>query len=305
MRLAIGDFRFRELSIAVAMLTSTAPLSAQTESVQIEATRITDKLYMLAGRGGNIGLSIGSDGIFLIDDQYAPLTEQIIAAIKAVTDQPVKFVVNTHWHGDHTGGNENLGRTGAIIVAHENVRERMTTEQFIQAYDTRYPAASPDALPTITFTDEVRFYWNDDEIEVMHVEHAHTDGDAIIYFRRANVVHMGDTYFSGMFPFIDYSTGGTIEGTIAAIDRVLTNAPSDAVVIPGHGKLSNMRDLRQYRDMLVTVHGRLTTLVAEGKSKEEIIAAKPTADLDAEWGGGFFQADQWVGWILDGMMRRD
>ncbi len=157
MRLAIGDFRFRELSIAVAMLTSTVPLSAQTESVQIEATRITDKLYMLAGRGGNIGLSIGSDGIFLIDDQYAPLTEQIIAAIKAVTDQPVKFVVNTHWHGDHTGGNENLGRTGAIIVAHENVRERMTTEQFTTPAQARDYAAAHLFLGSRTYVIDPDF----------------------------------------------------------------------------------------------------------------------------------------------------
>ena len=289
---------------AMAMLVGSTPLSAQMENVEIATTRITDNVFMLAGRGGNIGLFIGDDGAFLIDDQYAPLTPRILAAIASVTDQPITFVVNTHWHGDHTGGNENFGTTGSIIVAHENVRTRMTSEQFIDAYDTRYPAAPADALPTITFTDEVRFYWNDDEIEVIHVQHAHTDGDAIIYLRRANVVHMGDTYFSRMYPFIDYSTGGTLTGTITALDRVFADVPNDAIVIPGHGELSDMAELREYRGMLVTVRERLMTLIADGKSKEEIIAAKPTADLDADWGGGFFQPDQWVGWILNEIMRR-
>ncbi|MFQ6045306.1 MAG: MBL fold metallo-hydrolase [Gemmatimonadales bacterium] len=273
------------------------------EDVQITTTAVAPGVYMLQGRGGNLGLSVGDDGAFLVDDQYAPLTEKILTAIGEVTDKPVRFVINTHWHGDHTGGNENMGKAGAIIVAHENVRYRMSSEQFLEAFNNRVPPSPPAALPVITFTDAITFHWNGDDIHVFHVHPAHTDGDAIIHFTRSNVIHMGDTYFNGMYPFIDVSTGGTIHGIIAAADQVLALTDAETKIIPGHGPLSNAEELTVYRDMLIEVRNRVAKLIAEGKTRDEVIAAKPTADLDATWGGGFMQPDVWVGLVYDGMME--
>lgn len=221
--------------------------------VQVTVVPVATGIYMLQGAGGNIGLSVG-DEAFVIDDQYAPLTAKIREAIATVTSKPVRFVVNTHWHGDHTGGNENLSMAGAIIVAHENVRRRMSVEQFMAAFNSRVPASPRKALPVVTFTDAISLYVNDDSIDVMHVERAHTDGDAIIVFRKANVVHMGDTYFNGGYPFIDLSSGGSIDGIIATADRVLASTNDSTKIIPGHGALGNRASLRQYRDVLVSLN---------------------------------------------------
>lgn len=288
--------------VSLAAVAGSWPAPAQDPAdVQIETVRAAENVYMLAGSGGNIGLSVGTDGAFLIDDQYAPLTQKIKASVAALTDQPIRFVVNTHWHGDHTGGNENLGEAGALIVAHENVRARMSVEQFIAAFDRRYPPAPPRALPVITFTESVTFHWNGDEIHVFHVDPAHTDGDAIIRFTNANVIHMGDTYFNRSYPFIDVSTGGSLDGVIAAVDRVLRYADGNTVVIPGHGPISNRTELRTYRDLLVTVRDRIARLIAQGEDRAAVIAAKPTSDFDTIWGRGFLQPDQWVGLVFDAM----
>lgn len=282
----------------------TAPLAAQNwDSVQVHAVPVARSIYMLTGSGGNIGLSAGTDGAFLVDDQYAPLTDKIVATIRSVTDEPVHFVVNTHWHGDHTGGNENLGATGALIVAHENVRQRMSTEQFIEAFNARTPPSPAAALPVITFTESVTFHWNGDEIHVFHVHPAHTDGDAIIHFRRANVIHMGDTFFNGIYPFIDVSSGGNIHGMIAAADQALGLAGPDTRIIPGHGPLATTQDLTAYRDMLVDVRNRVAALIADGKTRDEAVASKSLTHLDAKWGGGFMQPDVFVGIVYDSMTR--
>lgn len=297
--------RRRSILCVTALAISTVvavPLAAQQqEDVQIQTVPVAEGVYMLMGRGGNIGVSVGDDGAFLVDDQFAPLTQKIEAAVRALTDHPIRFVINTHWHADHTGGNENLGKAGAIIVAHENVRKRMSVEQFIEAFNSRTPPAPPQALPVITFTDAVTFHWNGDDIRVFHVNPAHTDGDAIIHFTTGNAVHMGDTYFNGTYPFIDVSSGGTLDGMIAAIDRVLGLADGNTKIIPGHGSLSNRAELRTYREMLAEVGRRLRRLIADGKTKAEVVAAKPTRDLDATWGGGFMQPDQWVGLVYDAM----
>ncbi|MHC4416418.1 MAG: MBL fold metallo-hydrolase [Planctomycetota bacterium] len=294
----------RTLTLVAA--TAAAPAAAQNlQDVEIETVPVAGSVSMLIGRGGNIGLSVGVDGAFLIDDQFAPLTEKIRAAVAALTDQPVRFLVNTHWHRDHTGGNENLGRAGAIIVAHDNVRRRMSRDQFLEAFDQMVPASPKGALPVLTFNDAVTFHLNGDEVHVFHVEHAHTDGDAIIHFRRANVVHMGDTYFNGMYPFIDVSSGGSIEGMIDAVDRVLPLADAKTRLIPGHGPLSNVLELQAYREMLGTVRDRIRALVADGKSREEVIEAGPTRDFDASWGGGFMKPDQWAGIVYDGMVTEE
>jgi cyclase len=285
----------KKVFILISCLVATSAFAQQDFSeVQIETIPVAKGVYMLVGRGGNIGLSIGQDGAFLIDDQYAPLTDRILKAISAVTDKPIRFLVNTHWHMDHTGGNENIGKGGTIIVAHDNVRKRLEKGQFMKVFNANIPPAPPKALPVITFGDSVTFYWNNETLEVLHPKPAHTDGDAVIYFKNANVVHIGDLFFNGIYPFIDAESGGSLEGVIAGVDEVLGRIDDNTKVIPGHGPLGNKADLTAYRDMLATVHERIIKLIKEGKNIDEIVAAKPTADYDARWGGGFLKPDQWV-----------
>ena len=251
--------------------------------VEIETVRLETDLFMLMGQGGNIGLSVGDDGAFLIDDQFAPLTDKILAAVAEVTDQPVRWVLNTHWHGDHTGGNENLGGAGAMIVAHENVYRRMNPAEFADVAG-RSDQAPRAALPVVTFADGVSFHWNGRHIGVTHVGEAHTDGDVIVHFPRANVFHMGDTFFRGRYPFIDVDSGGGVDGVIAAANLVLERSSEGTRIIPGHGDLAAPEHLRAYRDMLETVRMRVASLVANGRTEDQVVAAAPTSDLDGVWG---------------------
>ena len=275
------------------------------DEVQIETIHVSGNVYMLVGSGGNLGLSVGDDGAFLIDDQFAPLTEKILAAIQSLTESNVQFLINTHWHGDHTGGNENLGKTGAIIVAHENVRKQMTVDHFLAAFNSTTPASPESALPVVTFTESVTFHWNADEIRVFHVDPAHTDGDSVIHFKKANVIHAGDVFFNGMYPFIDTSTGGNLNGMISAAKIILALATDETKIIPGHGPLATRADLEGYYEMLVTARDLIKEQVDAGKTRDEVIAAKPTASLDAAWGGGFLPPDMWVGIVYDGMTASD
>jgi len=281
------------------------PAAAQQDysKVEIKTTKLGATTYMMEGAGGNLGLSIGEDAVFLIDDQFAPLSQKITAAIAKLTDKPVKFILNTHWHFDHTGGNENFAGAGAILVAHENVRHRMSTEQFIEFLKMTEKPSPKGALPVVTFAGSVTFHLNGDEMRAMHVPRAHTDGDAIVHFVNTNVIHMGDVYFNGMYPFIDTSSGGTIQGVIAACDRVLAIANDETRIIPGHGPLSNKAGLRAYRDMLATVADRIGKLVAEGKKVEDIAAAKPTADLDEKWGKGFVKPDTFAQMVAHNILK--
>ncbi len=268
------------------LVVMSTPASAQQDfsNVQISATHVAGGVYMVTGRGGNIGLHVGEDGAFVIDDQYAPLTERILVAIREVTDEPVKFVLNTHWHGDHTGGNENMGQAGALIVAHENVRKRMNPAEFKDLVG-RSAQAPAGALPVVTFTSLLTFYWNDDEIHAFHVDPAHTDGDAIIHFAGANVFHMGDVFFNGRYPFIDVGSGGHADGVIAAANRILAHANSQSKIIPGHGDLATPDDLQSYRDMLVGVRSNVERLVRQGMSEDAVVAANPTAAFDGSFTG--------------------
>src|SRR5436189_5967280 len=225
--------------------------------VEIKAEKLSGSVYMLTGAGGNIGLSLGEDGTFMVDDQFAPLTPKIQEAIQKIGAQPVKFLVNTHWHFDHTGGNENFGKAGAIIVGHENVRKRMATGGSIEFFGMKINAEPRIALPTITYERGTNFSVNGDELRVLYVPSAHTDGDSIVYFSKSNVVHMGDTFFNKLYPFIDTSSGGSAAGVIANADRVLKTAADDTKIIPGHGPLATKADLKAYRDMLATVSGRI------------------------------------------------
>ena len=257
------------------------------DTVQIVTTPLTGGVYMLQGAGGNIGLSVGDDAVFIVDDQFAPLTPKILAAIAALTPQPVRFVLNTHWHFDHTGGNENMGKAGALIVAHENVRLRMSSEQFIQALDRREPAAPRGALPVVTFTDAVTFHINGDSVVATHVPPAHTDGDAIVHFVKANVIHMGDVFHNAGLPFVDRSSGGSINGIIATADRVLALTNAETKIIPGHGPLADRARLRAWRDALVASRDRVRAEIAAGKTVDQVVAANITAAYAKDWPGGY------------------
>jgi glyoxylase-like metal-dependent hydrolase (beta-lactamase superfamily II) len=281
----------------VSLLAVCAPLAAQQQdlsAVKIEAVPVAGRVHMLLGSGGNIGVIAGEDGVVMIDDQFAPLAPKIRAAIAMLSDRPVRFLINTHWHGDHTGGNEALGKTGAVIVAHENVRRRMSVEQLSTFTGRRTPPAPAEALPVITFDREVALHLAGEEIEVTHVAAAHTDGDAIIRFTKSNVVHMGDCFFNGMYPFIDSGSGGTVKGVLAAVDRVLASTDENTKIIPGHGPLASKADLQAYRDMLATTSERIAKLIRQGRTQEQVIAAQPTKDYDAKWAGGFWTPEQWV-----------
>ncbi len=261
------------------------PATAQRDfsQVEIRTERVADGLYVLFGAGGNIGLSVGEDGAFLVDDQYAPLTEKILAAVEEIAGEPVRWVLNTHWHGDHTGGNENLGRGGALIVAHENVRRRLNPAEFADVAG-RSRQSAPEGLPVVTFNDRMSFHWNGEDIRVHHMPNAHTDGDAVVFFAHADAVHMGDTFFNGRYPFIDVDSGGGVDGILAVADHVLAHATDDTAIVPGHGEIADRTSLRAYRDMIATVRGRVSDMIAEGMTEDEVVAAAPTADLDPDWG---------------------
>jgi cyclase len=274
------------------------------EDVQIRTTDLGHGLYMLQGRGGNIGVSAGPDGVVLIDDQFAPLAPKIQAAIAAISDRPIRFVLNTHWHGDHTGGNENLGSGGALIVAHHNVRKRLQAGGFMEAFKSDVAPAPASALPVVTFGEDASFHVNGLELAALHVAPAHTDGDAVVFFRGANVVHLGDLYFNGLYPVIDWGSGGHIDGMIAALDRLLPMIDDADRIIPGHGPLSNKAELRAYRELLATVATRIKQLMKQGKSLEQIKAAKPTAEYDEVWGKKYFKPDDWVEVVYRGLERQ-
>ncbi|MFL0095827.1 MBL fold metallo-hydrolase [Tenacibaculum maritimum] len=279
----------KKILVSVAIL-CTLGVWGQKKEVTIETHKVTDKVYMLTGQGGNIGLHIGDEGVFMVDDQFAPLTPKILAAIKGITKKPVKYLVNTHWHGDHTGGNENMRKEGAVIVSHKNVRRRMSVKQFVREKEKE--AASKEALPVITFTEDMMIHLNGEDMLISHVHNAHTDGDAIVFFMKSNVIHMGDTYFQGKYPFIDLESGGSIQGYINAIDKVLLLANKETKIIPGHRKVSNKKELSSYKEMLVVLRDRIKEEIFQGKTLEEVEAAvRITQEYDKKYGGWFISGE--------------
>jgi len=290
----------RRFILASLLLIATAAAAQQPPAQpEIRIERVAPGVAVLFGRGGNIGLSYGPDGNILIDDQYAPATARVIAAVRSIASGPIRFVINTHWHGDHSGGNENLGAGGTVILAHDNVRIRMSMEQVIRG--DRVPPSPAGALPVITFSENLTFHLNGDDIRAVHVRNAHTDGDVLIRWTRANVLHMGDTYFNGMLPFIDLDSGGSIDGAIAAIETGLSLADENTVIIPGHGPIARRADLVRYRDMLVDLRNRVGQGIAAGRTLEQIKAERHAAGYGPP--NGFISPDSLIETIYRSLTR--
>ncbi|MDX1380117.1 MAG: MBL fold metallo-hydrolase [Xanthomonadales bacterium] len=297
--------KYLALSLSILCLLSAAPLAAQDAKVEYIPTKLSDTVTMLKGRGGNVAVSAGADGVFIIDDQVEPLTEQLLAAIREIDDRPVRFVINTHYHGDHVGGNEALGKAGSVIIAHDNIRRRMSSDQFNHFFDETTPAWPADALPVVTFNDEVTLHLNGEAVTAHHVPRGHTDGDSIVFFPASNVLHMGDIFFNGLYPYIDLDGGGSIQGMIAAVDVGIALADANTQVLPGHGPMSDRAGLIEYRGFLVEARDNVQALVDEGRSLQEAIAAKPTAKWDDALGGVWITPEQLTTFIYNSLTGVD
>jgi glyoxylase-like metal-dependent hydrolase (beta-lactamase superfamily II) len=250
------------------------------ENVTVSTTKLTNNTYMLKGSGGNILVSVGQDGVFMVDDQFAPLTEKIKQAISNITDQPVKFVINTHWHSDHTGGNENFGELGAIIVSHDNVKKRLSTEQFQEFFNRTVQPVPEKGLPIITFSDNMTIFQNGDEIRIIHVDNGHTDGDSIVYFTKNNVIHVGDDFADKSYPIIDISSGGSIDGLISSLQTISSIIDDETKVVSGHTEISNKTKVNDLTNMLKDVRQNVSRMIEDGKPLGEIIASQPTSNYD-------------------------
>jgi glyoxylase-like metal-dependent hydrolase (beta-lactamase superfamily II) len=297
----------RSLIIATLLISFTRIVAAAAadqepdwSKIQIKATKVAGQVYLLEGfgqpfTGGNIGASIGPDGILIIDDKFAPLAPKLQAALASLSKEPLRFVLNTHLHQDHSGGNPVLGKS-ATIIAHDNTRARLAKD----GWGDGKPVPA-EALPIITFADAITMHVNGEDVRVMHVPAGHTDTDVIVYFPKSHVVHMGDDYFCGMYPFIDFKSGGSVKGYIAAGEQLIGMIPDDAKIIPGHGPISNKTELRAWVNMLKDVSTTVAAGIKAGKTLAQIQKEKPTAKHDATFGHGFFTGDQFVEELFQGL----
>ncbi len=279
----------RNFIIVVLLFTSCLAVTAQNfDTVNIKTTKVAGSVYMLEGSGGNIGVLIGNDGVILIDDQFAPLSEKIKKAITTISDKPIKFIVNTHFHGDHSGGNNVFGSEGSIIVAHENARKRLSADHLFTAFKQEQKAMSYEGLPKITFAESLNFNMNGETVQVIHIKNAHTDGDAAIYFKESNVLHAGDAFVRYGLPFIDDDGGGTIDGMISGSEQMLKMINDETKIIPGHGQIASKKDLLDYKNQLQTIRNRIADGIKAGKTVDQIISSDPTKEFKTGFDKIFF-----------------
>lgn len=268
--------------------------------VEITTTKVAGSVYMLEGRGGNIGVSVGPDGILIVDDQYAPLADKIKAALGKLGSDKPKFILNTHWHGDHTGGNPHFGRDG-VIIAHENVRKRVSVQE--ELFGRKVDPLPKEGLPVVTFADSLSIHFNDEEIRVWHLPGGHTDGDCVVLFTKSNVLHTGDLMFAGMFPFVDLDHGGNVQRMAENVGKLIASAPADVKIIPGHGPISTVDDLKTFHRMLIETLDVVRKGIAEGKSLEQMKSAG-VPDAWKKWGDGFIKTDQWIETLHKSLSRK-
>jgi glyoxylase-like metal-dependent hydrolase (beta-lactamase superfamily II) len=268
--------------------------------VEIKATHVAGSVWMLEGSGGNIGVSAGDDGLVMVDDQFAPLVPKIKAALAKISPKPVRFLLNTHWHFDHVGGNAGMAETAAIL-AHENVRKRM--QAGAEMFGRKIEPAEPRALPVITYQRDVTLWLNGEPVRALHVPPGHTDGDTVVFFTKSNVVHMGDDFFATGFPFVDLDSGGSVRGLIGALDEVLPQIPPDAKVIPGHGPLQTVADLRKFRNRLDEIVALVARSLKSGKTVEQMQKEKLLAPYE-DWNGGFVKADQFIAVVARDLQKK-
>jgi glyoxylase-like metal-dependent hydrolase (beta-lactamase superfamily II) len=283
--------KFLLLTVSL-LLAISAQAQTDFSKIEIKATKVAGNVYMLEGSGGNIGVSVGDDGLLIVDDQFAPLADKIRAALKGLADKKLRFILNTHWHGDHTGGNVVFGPEAAII-AHDNVRKRLATEQKSTVFNRTTPPSPKEALPVITFNNSLTVHFNGEEIRAIHFPQGHTDGDSVIFFSSSNVVHLGDDFFAGRFPFVDLESGGTVEGLTRNIGEIIEKIPAGAKLIPGHGPISTLDDLKSYHRMLQQTTEIVRQKIAAGKTVDQIKSEGLPAEWEP-WGAGFIKTDRWV-----------
>ena len=282
--------RFLRTGVIVAAIVTASLALAQEES-ELTVQKLSETVYVLFGNGGNIGVSAGPEGVFIIDDKYEGDGEMISAAVAKISDLPISYLLNTHWHFDHAGSNDFFGHAGSVIIAHDNVRKMLASGAYLSVVDVEIPPAQAEALPVITFDDSLSLHLNGDEVHMLHMTPGHTDGDSIIWFKDSNIIHMGDTFLVNMYPLIDVDSGGDINGMITTADTVLSFVDEETQLIPGHGPVGDKAKLKEYRDLCVTLRDRVWEMKKKGMSLEEVIAAKPTEDFDKDWGGA---GDNWT-----------
>lgn len=280
------------------------PAQANYDTVRVRPEKLTENIYMLKGAGGNIGVLTGNEGILMIDDQFPQLGAKIKDAIASLDKGAIRFTINTHIHGDHTGSNEFFKQQGSTIIAHDMVRERMQKEQVNKVMNRTTPPREKDAWPIVTFSDKMNLHLNGQDIELIYVAPGHTDGDVIIHFKQANVFHMGDTFVTYGYPFIDTSSGGSINGLIATLDKSMTLMNDQSIIIPGHGNRSTKADVKKFRDRLADIRDQVAAALKKGKKVEDLASLGITDKYDAEWGGGFLKGKDFLLLVADGIKTK-
>jgi cyclase len=290
----------RILLLSTLLAAAAAAQSRDFSKIEIKVHKLSGNVYMLQGAGGNIGATVGEDGVAIVDDQYAPLSPKIKAALQQLSPKPVRFVINTHWHGDHTGGNAQFADTAAIL-AHANVRRRLASGG--KSPSGEVPPASGSALPVVTFEQGLSLWWNGEEIRAIHPGRGHTDGDSVIWFTKSNVVHMGDDYFAGTFPIVDLASGGSVVRLIESLDVILGQVPTDAKIIPGHGPVTDVAELRRFRSMLSEVVGAVKRGLGAGKTVEQMQQEKILAPWE-DWNKGYVNADKFLAVVAEDLAKK-